>query len=129
MADFALELSFTPADDARVRDAWVALQVAGLPSQADNARGMVNAPHLSLVVAREIPPLVLERGACFASVLPCEVAVRGLIVLGEGPRVTVAYLAEPPAQLARDVNELRSATPALRHPVDAARHLGATRPA
>lgn len=118
MADFALELSFDATSEATVREGWEALRWNGIPSQADNLRGMVNEPHLSLLVASDISADVRER-ACvaFARHIPCELAVRGVVILGEGTRVTLAYLVEPDAEIARIVGELRAATPALRHPV------------
>lgn len=61
MADFALELSFAPDDERALLGVWRALQEVGLPSQADNARGMVNAPHLTFAVATYLDDAVRAR--------------------------------------------------------------------
>lgn len=118
MADYALELSFDAASDAAVGDAWSALQAAAVPSQADNARGMVNAPHLSLVVAAHLDRAVAEQAAQrVGAMLPVVLRGQGSVVFGRGARVTVAWLVEPPAALTRAVMELREIAPAVRHPV------------
>lgn len=118
MADFALELSFDASSESAVRGCWEALAAAGLPSQADNARGMVNQPHVSLVVAREIPSAVAEFARSeLAGQLPTTLDVRGLVLLGDSAKVTVALLAEPDVRIARVVAKLRESTPAVRHPV------------
>lgn len=117
MADCALELSFDAASAGAVESRWRALRFHGLPSQLDH-RGMTNAPHLSLVVATSIPDAVVARARdIFTALLPVRLDVRGLVVFGSGARVTVAHLAEPPAEVADAVAELRAATPLVRHPV------------
>lgn len=115
MPDYALELSFDGASDRAVRDQWAALHEAGLPSQADH-QGMTNAPHLTLVAARNIPTGVVGL-AREATTLPVDLPVRGLVLFGEGPRLTLAHLIEPSPELAATVAQLRAAMPAPRHPV------------
>lgn len=118
MADFALDTDLAPESEAVVLQMWYALAEAGLLSQADNARGMVNEPHLCFAVAQTIPQdAVRLASARIVPLLPVELAVRGLLVIGEGSRVTLALLAEPPAALADAVLEVRRAVPALRYPV------------
>ncbi|MBW8172124.1 2'-5' RNA ligase family protein [Ornithinimicrobium sp. Arc0846-15] len=115
MPDYALELSFDEASDQAVRDQWAALQNAGLPSQADH-KGMTNAPHVTVVAAQDIPDKVIEfAGQAFA--LPLALTVRGLVLFGEGPRVTIAHLVEPDREVAALVNEIHSRVPANRYPV------------
>lgn len=115
MPDQALELSFAEADERAIREQWSALREAGLPSQAEH-RSMTNAPHLTLVAARQIPEPVVRVAAERTSV-PTELTVRGLVIFGEGSRVTLAHLVEPSPGLAQVVAELRAGVPELRHPV------------
>lgn len=117
VADFALELSFDDDGDRAVRESWQALRFLGLPSQADH-RGVTNAPHLSLVVARAIPDDVRLRAAeLLAPLLPAVLELRGIVVIGRGARVTLALLAEPEPPVVDAVTQLRALTPAVRHPV------------
>lgn len=117
MADFALELSFDDESERAIVEQWRALRAAGLPSQADH-RVMTNAPHLTLVVAREIPSRVVDTAReALAPLLPVSLELRGRVVFGSGSRVTLAHLAEPPREVADHVARLRAETPALRHAV------------
>lgn len=117
MPDHALELSFDDASQRAVIAQWEALQAAGLPSQADH-RSMSNAPHVTLAAATPIDPAVVgPAGDLVLPHLPAPLAVRGLLVLGDGPRVTVAHLVEPDPDLAEAVARLREMVPGLRHPV------------
>lgn len=113
--DYALELNFDGASDRALRDQWTALQQAGLPSQADH-KGMTNAPHLTLVAGRTIPAAVVDLAAR-ETALPADLVVRGLVLFGEGPRVTIAHLIEPDLELATLAARLRSGVPELRYPV------------
>lgn len=117
MPDHAFELSLDPASEQAILDQWTALQDAGLPSQADH-RSMTNAPHLTLVAASPIPASLIEPAiALFGPLLPAELRLRGLILLGTGPRVTIAHLVEPSSALADGAARLRALVPDLRHPV------------
>lgn len=117
MPDHALELSFDPASASAVLAQWEALRAAGLPSQADH-RSMTNAPHLTLVAAVGIAPAVVpEARAAIAPLLPAPLEVRGLVLLGQGPRVTIAHLVEPGRPMAAVVARLRDLVPGVRHPV------------
>lgn len=117
MPDHALELSFDPASEAAVVAQWEALKAAGIPSQADH-RSMTNAPHLTLVAAVGIDPaLVPVAVEEVAPLLPSTVGLAGLVLLGNGPRVTIAHLAEPDAALAEVTARLRARVPQGRHPV------------
>ena len=90
-----LDLTFAPEDDAAIRTRWKALQDAGLPSMADH-KGSSNAPHLTLVSAPVIPKEVVDRAReFFASELPMQMGVGGLLVLGSGKYV-LADLVLPP---------------------------------
>lgn len=96
---------------------WLALQAAGLPSQAEH-RSMTNAPHLTLVAATPIGADLIDPAvSLIGPLLPTELRVGGLVLLGTGPRVTVAHLVEPAPELARATAHLRDLTPGLRHPV------------
>ena len=117
MPDHALELSFDEASAAAVVAQWEALRAAGLPSQADH-RSMTNAPHLTLVAAAPVDPSVVAPAVeLVRPLLPARLSVRGLLVLGDGPRVTLAHLVEPDAALADATARLRALVPGLRHPV------------
>lgn len=114
MPDFALELSLDAASEAAVMAQWEALRAAGLPSQADH-KSMTNAPHVTLVAAQELDPELAELAT--ASIpLPTTLLVRGLVLFGEGARVTVAHLVEPDVALASATAALRQRVPDLRHP-------------
>ncbi|GAA3526658.1 hypothetical protein AFL01nite_04620 [Aeromicrobium flavum] len=117
MPDQALEISFEPSSDSAVVAQWEALRAAGLPSQADH-RSMTNAPHLTLVAAAEIDPSVVSVARDeIGPLLPARVEVRGLVLFGHGPRMTIAHLVEPDPTLAAAVARVRALVPALRHPV------------
>lgn len=117
MPDHAFELSFDAAGDTAVVAQWEALRAAGLPSQADH-RSMTNAPHLTLVAATPISAELVEPAvSLLAPLLPTELRLRGLVLLGTGPRVTLAHLVEPSPAVAAATARLRALVPALRHPV------------
>lgn len=117
MPDHALELSFDEPSASAVLAQWEALRRAGLPSQAEH-RSMTNAPHLTLVAASPVDPaLVAPAVEWVAPLLPTPLVVRGLVLLGTGPRVTLAHLVEPTPELAAATGRLRAQVPALRHPV------------
>jgi 2'-5' RNA ligase len=115
--DHALELGFDEVSQQAVLEQWEALREAGLPSQADH-RSTTNAPHVTLAAATPIDrDLVGPAGELVLPHLPAPLTVRGLLVLGEGARVTVAHLVEPGPGLAAAVTRLRGLVPGLRHPV------------
>lgn len=117
MPDHALELSFDAASAQAVHAQWEALRTAGIPSQADH-RSMTNAPHLTLVAAVGIDPgLVPVAVELVGPLLPTPILVRGLVLLGTGPRVAIALLVEPEPAVAAAVVELRQRVPTVRHPV------------
>ncbi|PUA80832.1 2'-5' RNA ligase family protein [Nocardioides currus] len=115
MPDFALELSLDPASDAAVVAQWEALRTAGLPSQADH-KSMTNAPHVTLVAAQDLDPEMAGVASAAIS-LPSTLVVRGMVLFGEGARVTVAHLVEPDPVLAAAAAQVRAQVPELRHPV------------
>ena len=117
MPDQALELSFEPSSADAVVAQWEALRAAGLPSQADH-RSMTNAPHLTLVAAVAIEAAAVSTALeAVAPLLPVRLEVRGLVLFGQGPRVTIAHLIEPHSSLAAAAERIRSLVPAVRHPV------------
>lgn len=98
-------------------DQWDALRAAGLPSQADH-RSMTNAPHETVVAARSLDPSVVAAArSAIGPLLPARLEVRGLVLFGQGARVTIAHLVEPDAALASAVAALRARVPDLRHHV------------
>ncbi|WP_181313243.1 2'-5' RNA ligase family protein [Nocardioides campestrisoli] len=118
MADHALELSFEPTSAAAVVAQWEALKAAGVPSQADH-RSMTNAPHVTLVAtASALDDTVVENAReTIGRLLPALIALRGVVMFGQGPRVTLAHLVEPDQALADATATIRALAPALRHPV------------
>jgi hypothetical protein len=102
----ALELVPDEAGDDAVRRDWQVLRDLGLPSQLDHT-GSSNSPHVTLVALPAIDD-DLERRATHAleAVLPAEVRVSGLAVLG-GEKVTLARLLDVPTPLTRAVLDLR----------------------
>lgn len=102
----AIEALLDPASDARVRDLWGALDAEGLPSQARH-RGATNAPHLTLVCAPRIDDAHIELAAArFGRLLPIEVPMTGLAVLGDGKRQALALLCAVPAPVVAAVTDL-----------------------
>jgi 2'-5' RNA ligase len=117
MPDQALELSFEPSSAGAVMAQWEALRAAGLPSQADH-RSMTNAPHVTLVAAVGIDPAIVSMARDeIAPLLPARIEVRGLVLLGQGPRVTIAHLVEPDEALAATTARVRTLAAGVRHPV------------
>lgn len=117
MPDFALELSFAPESTAAVVAQWEALRAAGLPSQADH-RSMTNAPHLTLVAATQVSDDAVSVGRDeVGPLLPSRIVTRGLVIFGQGARVTVTHLVEPDVALAAAAARVRALVPGLRHPV------------
>src|SRR5690606_18239306 len=61
--------------------------------------------------------VVQAAGEVVGPLLPARIVARGLVIFGQGARVTVAHLVEPDAALAAAVASLRPLVPDLRHPV------------
>ncbi len=98
-----------------VRRDWQALRDAGLPSQLDH-RGTTNSPHLTVVAAPALRPDD-DRAALdlLGPLLPAEVRVAGVGLLG-GARVTLVRLVDAPDALVRAVLELRARVGEVQHP-------------
>lgn len=111
----AIELLPDEAGADVVRRDWLALRDAGLPSQLDH-RGSTNSPHLTLVAAPTMGPAD-EQAALdlLGPLLPTEVRVAGIGLLG-GARVTLVRLVDAPDPLVRAVLELRARMAAVQHP-------------
>ena len=88
-----VELLLDAAADAAVRCEWDALAAAGLPSQALHT-GPTNAPHVTLAVAREVPPAVEAALPAAVDGLPVAGALGALVVFGSR-RVALARLVVP----------------------------------
>lgn len=111
----SLELVPDAAGCDLVRRDWRALQDAGLPSQLDH-RGTTNSPHLTLAAAPDLRPEDEERAAeLVGSLLPVEVRVAGVALLG-GSRVTLVRVVDVPDKLVRAVLDLRAEVPHVQHP-------------
>ena len=110
----ALELLPDEAGCDVVRRDWQALHDAGLPSQLHH-RGTTTSPHVTVVAAPAIRP---EDEAVAArlvgEVLPVEVRVAGVALLG-GAKVTVVRLLDVPDVLVRAVLDVRAAVPDVQH--------------
>jgi hypothetical protein len=110
----ALELLPDEAGCDVVRRDWQALHDAGLPSQLDH-RGATNTPHVTVVAAPAIRPEDETAAArLVGDVLPLEVRVAGIALLG-GAKVTVVRLLDVPDVLVRAVLDVRAAVPGAQH--------------
>ena len=111
----AIELLPDAAGRDVVRREWQALHDAGLPSQLDH-RGATNSPHLTVVAAPTLGPDD-DRATrdLLGPLLPTEVRVAGIGLLG-GSRVTLVRLVDVPDPLFRAVLELRRRVPDVQHP-------------
>jgi hypothetical protein len=110
-----LELVPDAAGDEAVRRDWQALHDAGLPSQLDHIGG-TNTPHVTVLALPAIDTYLETRAAgLLGAVLPVDVRVSGLALLG-GERVTLARLLDVPPRLTRAVLALRDEASGERHP-------------
>lgn len=111
----ALELLPDEAGCEVVRRDWQALRDAGLPSQLDH-RGTTNSPHLTVLTAPGLGPDD-ERAAVdlLGPLLPAEVRVAGVGLLGGG-RVTLVRLVDAPDPLVHAVLDLRARVGDVQHP-------------
>ncbi len=111
----ALELLPDEAGCEVVRRDWQALRDAGLPSQLDH-RGTTNSPHLTVLTAPALGPDD-ERSAVdlLGPLLPAEVRVAGVGLLG-GARVTLVRLVDAPDPMVRAVLDLRARVGDVQHP-------------
>lgn len=81
----SVELLLDPAAERSVRDDWLQLVDAGLPSQARHT-GPTNRPHITLAVARALDPdQESSITAAVSGALPVTVRLGGLLVFGPGP--------------------------------------------
>jgi hypothetical protein len=111
----AIELLPDEAGREVVRRDWQALHDAGLPSQLDH-RGATNSPHLTVVAAPALGPDDEQATReLLGPLLPAEVRVAGIGLLG-GARVTLVRLVDVPDPLFRAVLELRGRVEGVQHP-------------
>lgn len=100
MAVHSIDALLDAATDASIRAEWVALSAAGLPSRADH-RGASNAPHVTLAAAEVLTGDADEAlGRRFADLLPVEVRLGDLLVLGGRRHVLARGLEPTPGLLA-----------------------------
>lgn len=110
----AIELLPDEAGCDVVRRDWQALRDAGLPSQLDH-RGTTNSPHVTVVAAPALAADDEQRvRELVAPLLPVEVRVGGIGLLG-GSKVSLVRLLDVPDDLVRAVLDLRSATADVQH--------------
>jgi hypothetical protein len=93
----SIELLLDSRTDTAIRAAWQALADAGLPSQV-NVKSATNRPHITLLAAQRISPEVDEVLRGLAPRLPLVCVVGAHVVFG-GPRLTLARLIVPSAEL------------------------------
>src|SRR5690349_12175623 len=110
----ALELMPDDAGCDVVRRDWQALRDAGLPSQLDH-RGTTNSPHVTALAAPALDGDDERRAAeLVARLLPVEVRVAGIALLG-GSRVSLVRVLDVPDDLVRAVLQLRSQVRDVQH--------------
>lgn len=111
----ALELVPDAAGCDVVRRDWQALRDAGLPSPLDHGN-TTNTPHVTLVAAPALRPQDDKRATeLVGTLLPVEVRVAGIALLG-GSRVTLVRVVDVPDELVRAVLDLRAGVPGVQHP-------------
>jgi 2'-5' RNA ligase len=110
----AIELLPDDAGCDVVRRDWQALRDAGLPSQLDH-RGATNSPHVTVIAAPALDAADEQRAReLVAALLPVQVRVGGIGLLG-GRRVSLVRLLDVPDDLVRAVLDLRSGTAEVQH--------------
>ncbi|MGL5910332.1 MAG: hypothetical protein ACRCZP_10050, partial [Phycicoccus sp.] len=100
-----IELLPDAGTDAWLREQWVVLAAADLPSLA-NHRSASNRPHLTLTTTEEWPGPDAEAAArATTGSLPLAAELGGLLVLGSGPFVLARAVTatEPLLALQREV--------------------------
>lgn len=93
----SIELLLDAGSEAAVRTQWQALADVGLPSQL-RVKSPTNRPHITLLAAREIDPAVDDVLRALGPRFPFG-CVLGAPVLFGGPRLTLARLVVPSAEL------------------------------
>lgn len=93
----SIELLFDSDSGAAIRDMWQALAGAGLPSQV-YVKSPTNRPHVTLLAAQRIGPDVDDLLRALADRLPIGAVVGAPLLFG-GPRLTLARLIVPSAEL------------------------------
>lgn len=84
----SIELIVDDETDRQVRTQWVALDEAGLPSQARHA-GASNRPHITLALTDTLTGDVIHRLAATTADLPIPITLGGLLLFG-ATRVVLA---------------------------------------
>ena len=110
-------IELLPDDEgaAAVTERWQALRDAGLPSQLDH-QGDTNTPHVTLLEGRPVTDAHAEAAIdLLGPLLPVVAAVSGLLVLGDGQRVTLAWALDVPDAVTAAVLRLRERTDPPRH--------------
>lgn len=85
----AVELTFDPPTDERVRAEWGALHEAGLPSLADHT-GATNRPHVTLHVRDELDADAEEQLELAVPLLPLALWVGGVVLFHSRRRWVVS---------------------------------------
>lgn len=102
----SLEFVLDAPSDAWVRAEWASLDAAGLPSQTRH-QGATNAPHVTLASAAVLgEDAVAVAVDVIAPLLPVEIELAGVVLLGRGP-YALARLLTPGAPLLAAVDTVR----------------------
>lgn len=95
----ALELVLAPADDAAVRARWELVEHCGAPSSGRH-QGATHRPHVTVLAGPPPGPEVLRAAVeGWGGLLPLELPVAGLVLLGGPRRVALADLLVAPAEM------------------------------
>lgn len=94
----SVEFLLDEASELQIREQWMALADAQLPSQAD-IRSATNRPHITAIAAEQISAEVDGALATVGMRLPFAVRLGGLVVFGHGPRRVIARLVVPTTEL------------------------------
>lgn len=102
----ALELILDADDEAALRRRWAHLDEAGVASPARHT-GATHRPHVTLASGPRPPGSTLETAArLLGALLPVDLPVAGLALLGSPSRYTLAELVVPAADLQAAREEL-----------------------
>jgi hypothetical protein len=119
MNDIMVELGLDVGGESDVECAQESLRFAGLTADGvESLSQMTSAPRVVLATAESMPEGAAQLARdIVGTMLPARLDVCGILALGDGPEVSLAYLVEPDPELAEAVGRLRAAVPGLRRAV------------
>ena len=116
--DIAIELGLDVGGESDVECAQESLRFAGLAVDGAASSLATQAPRVVLATAETMPEGTAQLARdIVGTMLPARLDVCGILALGDGPEVSLAYLVEPDPELAEAVGRLRAAVPGLRRAV------------